>query len=273
MKFSKYEGTGNDFIMIEDMKEKLSEHDMSSIAVRACNRHFGIGADGAIFIKNTSVADMQMIIVNSDGSFAKMCGNGIRCFVKYLFDKNIVRKENIKVLTGSGVREVFLEIEGDNLKSIKVNMGKVDFDTSKMSIFSEINNMKVSVLEQNFIISSMLLGVPHTVILNKDFSKGVAKELEKSSIFTQGSNINFCKIIDRNNIEVRTFERGAGFTLSCGSGSCASFAVCFRNLLVNSEINIKLLGGDIKASIKDDIIYMLGNANFICDGIFAFSEG
>lgn len=273
MKFAKYEATGNDFIIIEDLNCNFTSKFMSDVALCMCDRHFGIGADGAIFVRNTQKADIEMVIINSDGSYASMCGNGIRCFVKYVFDRSIVKKNIVNVLTGDGIKNVELSIENKKLNSIKVKMAKLDFNTEKMSKVSQINNMDVDILGEHVFINSMFIGVPHTVILNRDFNLNIAKEIEKYYIFKEGTNVNFCNVIDDNNIEVKTYERGAGITLSCGTGSCACFAVCFRNLLVNSEINIKLLGGAIKASIKDDIMYMIGNANFICEGIFAFSEG
>lgn len=268
MKFAKLEAVGNDFIVIEDFNNKFKGNE-SSFSKKICDRHFGVGADGVLFVRDTDKADIEMCIINKDGSYATMCGNGIRCFAKYVYEKRIVRKDKMKILTGDGVKPVKLEIINNNIKEIKVNMGAGDFDPKSIPANSDkpiIDNI-LKIGNDNVRITSLLLGVPHTVIFD-DFDLKKAQYIEKHKLFLEGTNVNFCRVIDRENIELRTYERGAGETLACGTGSCAAALVAYKKGYVNSDINIKLLGGMIKTELRDDIIFMVGNANFICEGIY-----
>lgn len=273
MKFAKLEGAGNDFIVIEDFFADFKGKE-EYISKRVCDRHFGIGADGVLFVRHTNIADIEMVIINNDGSYAAMCGNGLRCFIKYIYEKNIVRKNKIAVLTGDGVKSVELKIEEKKLKEIKVNMGKAEFKPKNIPAISDekIINKIVKYKNRDIKIISLLVGVPHTIIFNEQFDTELAKYIQNLNIFPEKTNVNFCNIIDENNITVRTFERGVGETLACGTGICASSYVANKIYGLNYNINIKLLNSCIKVEINDDIIYMLGNANFICEGIYTLGE-
>lgn len=268
MKFAKLEGAGNDFIILEDFLGDLKEI-QGEISKKVCDRHFGVGADGVLFVRNTKIADIEMVIINNDGSYAAMCGNGLRCFVKYIYEKNIVRKNKINVLTGDGIKEVELKLDGEILKEIKVNMGKAEFDVEKIPAISNENiiNKIIEYKNREIKITTLLMGVPHTIIFDEDFDLELAMYIQNLDIFPQKTNVNFCEIIDENNIKVRTFERGAGETLACGTGICACAYTAYKFLNANYNINIKLINSCIKIEINDDIIYMLGSANFICEGI------
>ena len=229
MKFSKMHGNGNDFIVIEDLNNEYLGKE-GEIAQKMCHRRFGIGADGILIVRKNENCDIEMVIINSDGSYAAMCGNGIRCFAKYVYEKGIVKKDVLDVLTGDGVKRIFLEIENDKVKTINVNMG---FGEEKYPI-------------------------------------ECGKDIEKYELFPQGTNVNFCKVIDRNTMEVRTWERGAGPTLACGTGNCASVIAANKLGLVDKKVKVIVPGGELKVNIEDDGVKMIGNASFICDGTYLF---
>lgn len=272
MKFSKMHGNGNDFIVIEDLNnEYLGKEE--EIAQKMCHRRFGIGADGILIVRKNENCDIEMVIINSDGSYAAMCGNGIRCFAKYVYEKGIVKKDVLDVLTGDGVKRIFLEIENDKVKSINVNMGFGDFKPKNIPALceEEIIEKKVSVGNGNFEITSLLMGVPHTIIFEEEkYPIECGRDIEKYELFPQGTNVNFCKVIDRNTMEVRTWERGAGPTLACGTGNCASVIAANKLGLVDKEVKVIVPGGELKVNIEDDGVKMIGNASFICDGTYLF---
>ena len=238
MKFSKMHGNGNDFIVIEDLNNEYLGKE-GEIAQKMCHRRFGIGADGILIVRKNENCDIEMVIINSDGSYAAMCGNGIRCFAK----------------------------------SINVNMGFGDFKPKNIPALcdEEIIEKKVSVGNGNFEITSLLMGVPHTIIFEEEkYPIECGRDIEKYELFPQGTNVNFCKVIDRNTMEVRTWERGAGPTLACGTGNCASVIAANKLGLVDKEVKVIVPGGELKVNIEDDGVKMIGNASFICDGTYLF---
>lgn len=253
-------GLGNDFVVFENLNN--DNQNWSEIAVKVCDRHTGIGADGILLIEKSDIADIKMVIINSDGSLAEMCGNGLRCFSKFVYEEGIIKKDSINVETGAGVLEVKLKIENNKVKSIKVNMGKPFLDESK-KIY------KLKVLDKEFEATTMIMGVPHTIIYVDNISKEdvllYGPIIEKMDIFKYGTNVNFVRVIDKNNIEVRTWERGAGYTLACGTGTCASVVATYINGLTDSKVTAKLLLGELNI-IVDEYVFMEGPAEFICKG-------
>lgn len=272
MKFSKMHGNGNDFIIIEDLNNEYLGKE-GEIAQKMCHRRFGIGADGILIVRKNENCDIEMVIINSDGSYAAMCGNGIRCFAKYVYEKGIVKKEIMDVLTGDGVKRILLDVQDDMVKTINVNMGFASFNPKKIPALcdEEIIEKKVSIGNKNYVLTSLLMGVPHTIIFEEEkHDIKCGEEIEKYELFPQGTNVNFCRVIDRNTIEVRTWERGAGPTLACGTGNCASVIAANRLDLVNNEVKVIVPGGKLKVNIEDDGVKMIGEASFICDGIYLF---
>lgn len=272
MEFWKLHGTGNDFIAIDGRFDNIDSNCYSEIAKRLCHRHFGIGADGLLVVKSSEYCDIEMVYYNSDGSRANMCGNGIRCFSKYVYDKKIISKDEFTVYTLDGEKKIILDTKEGNILSIKVNMGKPNFnpkfipvDTNKDKFIKEI----IKIENKNFEISSVLMGVPHTVVFVEDLNKEEVYKygplLEKYSIFPKNTNVNFVKVDDEENIRVYTWERGCGYTLGCGTGMTAS--VIISNILnkVKNIVNVKSEGGIVKIDISDDV-YMTGNAVKICEG-------
>lgn len=269
MKFTKMHGNGNDFIVIEDFERRYLKN-QENIAMELCHRNFGIGADGVLFVRNTDEADIEMVIINSDGSYAAMCGNGLRCFVKYVYEKDIVKADLINVKTGDGIKSV--EIKGENgiTQHIKVNMGKPSFDYKDIPLSENktLIDYPIIIKNRNYNITTLRMGVPHTVIFGelKDFNIEDGKDIETNEIFKEGTNVNFCEIVNRNHIKVMTWERGAGPTLACGTGNCASAFAAKTLNLVDNKILVEVQGGKLNILIENNHVFMIGNAEFICEG-------
>lgn len=253
-------GLGNDFIVFDNLNNE--NKDWSNIAVKVCDRHTGIGADGILLVEKSDVADIKMVIINSDGSLAEMCGNGLRCFSKYVYEEGIIKKDVINVETGAGVLEVKLKKENTKVKGIIVNMGKPILDEEK-------KKYKLKALDKEFEATTMIMGVPHTIIyvdnIRKEDVLKYGPIIEKMDLFKHGTNVNFVKVIDKDTIEVRTWERGAGHTLACGTGTCASVVATYINGLTDAKVTAKLLLGELNIFV-DEYVFMEGPAEFICRG-------
>jgi diaminopimelate epimerase len=269
MEFVKMHGNGNDFIVIEDLNYDYVGKE-STLAKELCDRNFGIGADGILLVRKSETADIKMDIINSDGSYASMCGNGVRCFAKYIWDKEIIKKSVITVETGDGVKTAYLTTENDEVKSVKIYMGTPVFTPSLIPALydEEIINKTILVNSKNYNITTMLLGVPHTVIMGSldTFDVEEGKYIENDTMFPQRTNVNFCEILDRDNVKVKTWERGAGATLACGTGTCASVVAANKLGYVSEAVNAKLPGGYLFIEIKDDGVYMTGPAVTVFEG-------
>lgn len=266
--FTKMEGLGNDFIMIYDKDMEFNNE--SELTKKLCHRNFGIGGDGVIFIRESKVSDIKMVIYNADGSHASMCGNGIRCFAKYVWDKNIVRKNPMDIETDDGIKTAKLFIENDLVSEVEINMGKWEFDPKEVPADTEeeILDRVLKIEDKEYRISSLHMGVPHTVVYTDLNSVSVEEgaKIEKHKLFYKGTNVNFCEKIDENNIKVRTWERGAGATLACGTGSCASVVVGNKLGLINDSIKVQVPGGELFISLKEGQAFMRGKANIVFEG-------
>lgn len=263
MKFTKMHGNGNDFILIEDLENKLK--DESTLAKKLCHRNFGIGADGLLIVRKSISADIKMTIINSDGSLANMCGNGIRCFAKYVFENNMVPKnESISIETDDGIKTAYLKTDKNEVKEVTINMGIPTYTPKDIPVLlnNEVLSEKVTIENKDYIINTILLGVPHTVIFGamKDFSVEEGKAIEKYELFPKGTNVNFCEVINENKIKVMTWERGAGATLACGTGSCASVVVANKLGLVNNKVTVEIPGGILSVELSEEGVYMTGPA-------------
>lgn len=270
MRFTKMQGLGNDFIFIEDMDNKLLELEIE-IAKKVCDRRFGVGADGLVLIRKSEKADAKMLIINNDGSRANMCGNATRCFAKYLYEENIVKKDIIEVETGDGVKAIKLLLNNeDKVKLVEVNMGKASFEGKDIPLKEKENliNEDIIINGKKYTLTSLLMGVPHTVLINNndEYSIKDGRIIEKYEIFLENTNVNFVKVSNKENIEVQTWERGAGATLACGTGCCASVVALNKLKLIASKVKVKTLGGGLTIEIKDNEVYMTGEAEFICKG-------
>lgn len=270
MKFSKMHGLGNDFIVIEE--KDLNGYDIYAVAKKVCNRNFSVGADGLLAVLKSEVADIKMEIINSDGSYASMCGNGIRCFAKYVYEKGIVKSDIINIETGAGVLVAHLKVENEIVKGIRINMGKFSYDKKDIPFVSDEDNKNYSLKVNNkeYSATTMLLGVPHTVVYVDNIDKDEIIEngsiIEKLDIFKENTNVNFVKFIDKDNIEVRTWERGAGITYACGTGTCASVMSGITRGINNNKVKAKLFSGELIIEYVNGDVFMEGPAEFICDG-------
>jgi len=266
MEFTKMTGNGNDFIVLDDRKGEIIGKE-KELAQKLCDRHFSIGADGILFVRESNTnAQIQMVIINADGSYASMCGNGIRCFAKYVWEKAIVKENPMIIETGDGLKEAFLDIEEDKVKYITINMGEPIFEGEKISNEKEkIINKSIRENNKEYSITAFHMGVPHTIIFGNldeyDIEEG--KNIETLPLFKEGTNVNFCEVVDKNKIKVKTWERGAGPTLACGTGSCASAIAA--NLLgyTGKSTEVILPGGKLFIEIKEKGVFMKGPAD-IC---------
>ena len=259
MKFTKMHGLGNDYLYVfgevpEDIKE---------LSVKYSDRHFGAGADGMIYISHSSVADFKMRIFNADGSEAKMCGNGIRCVGKYVYDKGYTDKTVLTIETLSGIKTLRLNTIYGKVKSVSVDMGKAECSDSVL--------FTAGGKKYEFIPVSV--GNPHAVTLVKNVKDipitEIGPVIEKNAYFPNGVNVEFVEITDKNAITMRVWERGSGVTMACGTGACASAAASVKKGLVgrNEFITVHLDGGDLKIKVdKNDFVVMNGPAEFVYEG-------
>lgn len=268
MDFVKMHGLGNDFVFIKDKTGQ--DKDYTALARAMCNRHTGIGADGLIVIVDSRVADVRMRIINSDGSEAEMCGNGIRCFAKYVYDSGIIEKKQFTVETPAGIMEPEITVGADNkAKLITINMGRPSFNRSEIPMEGadgRVLNEDLCVDGENWKITSLLMGVPHTVTYVDDVDtvdiEKIGPLFEKHEAFPKHTNINFAQQMDDRTVKVRTWERGAGATLACGTGSCSVAVASFLNGRTGREVDIQLPLGTLHIEYReeDGNVYMTGPA-------------
>ena len=283
--FVKMHGIGNDYIYIDLIKNEniLEGYNIKDLVVKLSNRHFGIGSDGVILIKVSNIADFKMEMYNSDGSLGKMCGNGIRCVAKYLYDNNYIKNINqyIKIETLSGIKEVFLNVDNNNnLENVKVNMGKYSLSSDDVPFIPQnaSNVIKLNVLDrilEGFCIS---VGNPHFVIITDDLENiDIGKYgsiISKDTHFPNETNVEFIQIIDKNTIKMKVWERGTGITLACGSGAVASQITAFLLGLTNKSVNVILDGGVLNVSVDKNTktAFLTGSANTVFYGKINFKD-
>lgn len=269
MKFAKMHGLGNDFIVIENLDCSIKK--LEELAIKLCDRHTGIGGDGLLIVEESEVSDIKMRIINSDGSTAEMCGNGLRCFVKYVYEKGIVDKEIVNVETLAGNMTAEIRTVMDEML-IKVNMGIPEFEKEKIPFKGTENNLDYSILvaDHTYNASTLLVGVPHTIVYVEEIDNEeiveYGRKIEKLSLFPKGTNVNFVKVINRKSIQLKTWERGAGLTLACGTGTCASVVAAYKNSLVDSEVRAILERGSLNINYDGTNVYMEGPAELVFEG-------
>ena len=266
MKITKMHGLGNDFIVFFD--DGTSQFDVIGMAQRLCDRHTGIGADGLVIVMPSKVADVRLRIINSDGSEAEMCGNGIRCFAKYAYDRKIIDKEEFTVETLAGIMTPTIIAEDGVAKLVKVNMGKPTFPAKDIPMEIESDKVidyTIDVDGTSYVVSSVLLGVPHTEVFVEDVPAVpltvLGPKIEKHPLFPRGTNVNFVQVVNENTVKVRTWERGAGATLACGTGSCASAVMAHEKELTGRSVDVELYLGTLHIDYDEDgTVYMTGPA-------------
>ena len=277
--FTKMHGLGNDYIYINLLEDTniIAQEQIPSTTRYLCNRHFGIGADGVIFIDKSNIADFKMTIYNSDGSKAEMCGNGIRCFAKYVYEKKITDKTIIDIETDSGVKKAYMKVDRNEVTDITICMGEPILNTNELKkigfLSSDFENSSSIVIDNNsFKLYPISMGNPHVVVFVRnvdafDVSK-YGKLIESYQYFPQKTNVEFVQLLDRGHIKMRVWERGSGETYACGTGACAATAVCASISYTKRLVTTTLKGGDLRINWnpQDNNIYMSGIATKIFDG-------
>lgn len=271
MKFQKMHGLGNDFILMDEIDP--TKYDLASFAIRLCDRHQGIGADGIILILPSEIADVKMRIINSDGSEADMCGNGIRCFAKYVYDNQLNTAKSFTIETGAGVMIPELILEDGKVLFVRVNMGAPGLERSAIPMTGaagHVINEPLMIDDKVYNITSLLMGVPHTIVfvdhLDQTNIVTIGRQIEKNRVFPKGTNVDFIEVINDKEIKMRTWERGAGSTLACGTGSCASAVASFLNGKTGKEVTVHLTLGDLFIEWIDGIVFMTGSADHVFTG-------
>lgn len=273
IKFTKMHGLGNDYVYIDAINQKIENE--SSLAKFVSNRHFGIGSDGLILICKSKVADFKMRMFNSDGSEAEMCGNGIRCVGKFVYDKGLTNKTTVKIETLAGIKTLILNTKDGKVETARVDMGEPILEAEKIPVISTeepVKNLELEAENKKFKFTCVSMGNPHAITIvenTKEFDvEKYGKVLEIDKAFPKKANIEFAQIIDRQNINMRVWERGAGETLACGTGACATAVACNLNGLTDRKVNIELLGGtlNIEWNETDNHVYMTGPAVTVFDG-------
>ena len=273
IKFTKMHGLGNDYVYIDAINQKIQNE--LKLAQFVSNRHFGIGSDGLILICESKVADFKMRLFNSDGSEAEMCGNGIRCVGKFVYDKGLTNKTTVKIETLAGIKTLILNTKDGKVETARVDMGEPILEAEKIPVISTekpVKNLELEAENKKFKFTCVSMGNPHAITIvenTKVFDvEKYGKVLEIDKAFPKKANIEFAQIIDRQNINMRVWERGAGETLACGTGACATAVACNLNGLTDRKVNIELLGGtlNIEWNETDNHVYMTGPAVTVFDG-------
>ena len=274
MKFTKMQGFGNDYVYVNCLKEKIA--DPPELARKISDRHFGVGSDGLIMINPSDKADFEVEMYNADGSRAEMCGNGIRCVAKYVYDYGLTDKTYISVETLAGIKYLDLTVEDGKVSLVKVDMGQPILEPEKIPVAvkgSRVVDEPLLVDGKEYRMTCVSMGNPHAVIFVDEDVKNLPLEkigpsFENHTCFPKRVNTEFVRVIDRHTAEMRVWERGSGETLACGTGTCAVAVACVLNGLTEDAITVHLLGGDlyIEWDREKNTVYMTGPAEAVFDG-------
>ena len=289
MKFTKMHGCGNDYIYINGFTEKIPKEDKTELVRRISDRHFGIGGDGAIFINPSQEADFEMEMYNADGSRAEMCGNGIRCVAKYVYDKGLTDKTDISVISCGQIKYLELFLKEGKVDTVRVNMGAPELRPEQIPVtvaegdFSAVQDgvidAPILVEGKEYKMTCVSMGNPHAVIFMDDVTnlkiEQIGPYFENHERFPKRTNTEFVKVLDRKTVQMRVWERGTGETLACGTGCCATVVACILNGLTDELVTVKLLGGEIEIEWdrEADLVYMTGPAVTVFEGEYDVQTG
>ncbi len=271
MKFWKMHGLGNDYVVVDNRDEKISSTEAMQLAKKLCERRFSIGADGLLLVSNSKTADTKMRIFNADGSEAEMCGNGIRCFAKYCYENKIVPKSDFFVETLAGIKHVWLTVEKNEVRQVRVDMGAPSWDRSTLPMhgIGTCINEDLQVDEENYKVTCLSMGNPHCVIFVDNVDEFpvqyVGPIIENHEAFPKRTNVGFVQVLSRNELKVRVWERGCGETLACGTGTCATVAAASRLGKVGNRVTVHVLGGDLVVDVADKL-FLSGAAEKVFEG-------
>lgn len=282
LKFTKMHGIGNDYVYVNCFKETVE--DPEGTAIKVSDRHFGIGSDGLILIKPSEIADCEMDMYNADGSRGKMCGNGIRCVAKYVYDYGITDKTKIRVATGSGVKELDLTVEDGKVVQVRVDMGAPILAAAQIPVLPEVAGtavavdmdqvvgLPITVQGRTYEMTCVSMGNPHCVVCVDDVDgleiEAIGPDFEMHPSFPDRVNTEFIKVLDRKTVQMRVWERGSGETWACGTGACAVAVACILNGWTEEEVTVKLRGGDLHIfwDREKNTVFMTGPATVVFDG-------
>ncbi len=275
MKFTKMHGCGNDYIYVDGAKEQILQDKKPEIVRRLSDRHFGIGGDGVIFINPSDEADFEMEMYNMDGSRAEMCGNGIRCVAKFVYDKGLTQKTSVSIISCGQIKYLDLFIENGKVSTVKVNMGSPILKAENIPVISdkeEVIAEKIEVGDEIYEMTCVSMGNPHAVIFVDEVSSLPLEKMgplfENHVRFPKRINTEFVKVLDEETVEMRVWERGTGETLACGTGACATVVACILNGLTKEQVTVKLLGGNLQIQWdrNANLVYMTGPASTVFEG-------
>ncbi|MBQ9942330.1 MAG: diaminopimelate epimerase [Christensenellaceae bacterium] len=273
MQIIKMHGLGNDFIVIDNRNGQVK--DPCALGEKLCHRRLAVGGDGLVLVENSDVADIRMRIINSDGSEAEMCGNGIRCFARFVYDEVLPGKEEFTVETLAGIMRPRLRVEGGKVVGIRVDMGAPSFERKNIPMVGEGSPLEVqlNVAGDDLTVSSILMGVPHAMVVVEDIENFPFEKwgpaLEAHAAFPRKINVNFVQILDEQNVRVRTWERGAGPTMACGTGSCAVVTMLSTLGKVQPKTTVHLEAGDLIIEKTESTVFMTGPAEYVFRGTLA----
>lgn len=277
MKFTKMQGCGNDYVYVDGAKEIIAPERKPEIVRFLSDRHFGIGGDGVIFVNPSEEADFEMEMFNMDGTRSEMCGNGIRCVAKFVYDKGLTDKTRVSIISGGSVKYLDLNVVDGKVSTVKVNMGAPILKASDIPVIAadadgEVIAEKIEVAGKTYEMTCVSMGNPHAVVFMDEVAGLAIEEVgpffENHERFPRRTNTEFIKVVDRTHIEMRVWERGTGETLACGTGTCAAVVACVLNGLTEDEVEVKLLGGvlKIKWDREENLVYMTGPAVTVFEG-------
>ena len=273
MRFTKMQGIGNDYIYVNCLEETV--RDPQTLAKAMSRRHFGVGSDGLVLICPSDVADFQMRMFNADGSESEMCGNAARCIGKYVYERGLTDKTELSLLTGSGLRQLSLRVEEGHVASVRVDMGSPELSPTKIPVQLPgeiVMGYRLEMGSTTFAIHCVSMGNPHCVVFVRDpddVDLGIwGPLLENHRLFPNRTNVEFARVKDRKHIVMRTWERGAGETLACGSGACAVLVASVLTGAADRDAELSLQGGKLRVywSPDDNHVYQEGPAAFVFDG-------
>ena len=280
MKFTKMHGIGNDYVYVNCFEESVKNP--AEVSKFVSDRHFGIGSDGLILISPSAIADFRMNIYNADGSQAEMCGNGIRCVAKYVYDYGLTDKTEISVETLAGIKYLRLQVENGKVASVEVNMGAPILEPKEIPVTVEespVVNVPVEVKGKIYHMTCVSMGNPHAIIFMKNVKDldiaAIGPYFENHTVFPKRTNTEFVEVLDRNTVNMRVWERGSDETLACGTGACATTVACILNDKTENEVTVHLLGGDLKIRWDREAnqVYMTGPATVVFDGEITLPDG
>lgn len=276
MKFTKMHGCGNDYIYVDGAREIIPAERKSEVVKFLSDRHFGIGGDGVIFINPSDVADFEMEMYNMDGSRSEMCGNGIRCVGKYVYDHGLTRKTSLSIVSCGKIKYLELTVEDGRVTKVRVNMGSPVLEATEIPVVakqSPVVDTPITVDGREYRMTCVSMGNPHAIVyvdemIDDETMAKIGPLFEHHERFPRRVNTEFVKVLDRERVQMRVWERGTGETLACGTGACAVTVASILNGLTEDGITVELLGGNLEIywDRKENVVYMTGPATTIFEG-------